>query len=150
MVAPISSALPGLSAAERRFDTQTVNLQNRGPASALPTAGTPIAEAAAQPPLAPPPSAVTPDGIEGSAATERESGFDSTYASLRSSTPSYLAVYDAPGELPDERGSMASESPDASQERADKTREEANAANQQTLDATNAVVQKRFNIGASY
>jgi hypothetical protein len=146
MVAPISSALPGLSAAERHYDTRTVNLRNRDSASALPTAGTPISEAAAQPPLAPPPSAVTPDGIEGSAATERESGFDSTYASLRSSTPAYLAVYDAPDELSAEQ----SPSPDASQARADKTREEANAANQQTLDATNAVVHKRFNIGASY
>ena len=75
-----------------------------------------------------------------------KSGFDSTYASLRSSTPAYLAVYDAPDELSAEQ----SPSPDASQARADKTREEANAANQQTLDATNAVVHKRFNIGASY
>ena len=151
MLNPISSALPGLSAAASHFDSSTPFAANNKSRDALPTAGAPISEAAYQPPQAEPTSALTRDGIEGSAAGEKTSGFDSTYASLRSSTPAYLAVYDAKETAHSQQATVTDGKPDPAKERAEKADEEKSAAAaQKTLEDTNALVAKRYDISQSF
>src|SRR5262245_51925329 len=150
MLDPISTALPGLSAAAKRNDAPASPLQNKESAGALPTAGAPIAESAYRAPEALPQSASTPDGVDGAEASGRNSGFDSTYASLRSSTPAYLVVYDARDTAPNEQGSIVDEAaPDASAERAEKSRQAETASTQQNGGDSNAQVTRRYDIGAS-
>jgi hypothetical protein len=145
----ISTALPGLSAATNRFDTPPNKLANKDSRGGLPTAGAPIAEAAYRSPQAGPSSAATPDGVERSAAADEPAGFDSKYASLRSSTPAYLAAYDRAGETSSK--AEAAEMPDPARERAEKAdSEKSAAAAQTTLNDTNAVVVRRYDVGQSF
>jgi hypothetical protein len=151
MLNPISSALPGLSAAADQFDSSTPFAANDKSRSALPTAGAPISEAAYQPPVAEPTTALTRDGVDGSAAGEKTSGFDSTYASLRSSTPAYLAVYDAKENVHPQQRAATNEIPDPAKERAEKADEEkSRTAAQKTLEDLNALVAKRYDISQSF
>jgi hypothetical protein len=140
---PISTALPGLSAAANRFETPPNKLANKDSRGGLPTAGAPIAEAAYRSPQAGPSSAASPDGVESSAPAEKNAGFDRSYARLRSTTPAYLAAYDSDG--------AAAKTPDPAKVRAEKAdSDKVAAAKQKTLDETNAVVVKRYDVGQSF
>ena len=151
MLNPISSALPGLSAAADQFDSSTPFTANNKSRGALPTAGAPISEAAYQPPQAEPTSALTRDGIDGSAAGDKTSGFDSTYASLRSSTPAYLAVYDPKESDHAKQEPVTDGTPNPAKERAEKADDEkSSTASQKTLEDLNALVAKRYDISQSF
>lgn len=150
MLNSISQAMPGPSSAPRRNDLPAPDAPRDSRTSgAPPTAGAPISAASYRPPAAEPATAVSRDGAEASRRPQ-ESGFDRTYASMRGSTPAYLAALDPPAAPPPEddppetRDDTSRASTEKAEERKRSTEDTARLA------AIDAQVRKRYDISASF
>jgi flagellar basal-body rod protein FlgC len=132
MIDAVSSALAGISAATRRFEAAANNIANQDSRGALPTNIMPGAQQPYQPVRVEQVS--TPSG--------------GPAASLRSTTPAYLAVYDPQSSDADGNGFVAQPNVDTVEETTQEI--EANAqlqANLQILQATDAMVRRLYDLG---
>jgi flagellar basal-body rod protein FlgC len=131
MLYAVSSALSGLSVASLRLVAVYNDIANKDSRGALPSAGAPIAQ---QP--------HKPVEVE-SAAT----GFGGAYATLRSITPAYLAVYDGDASYADGDGFVAAPNVDPATEMVDAVGAAASfTASVKTLQAVDDMVRRLYDL----
>jgi hypothetical protein len=122
--------LSSLSAAANRLEIPGNNVAAQATSGVLPTTGAPIGQEAYDP---------------GRADQSSVGGTSSIPAPLRSTTPAYLAVYDAKKTDADDKGATAKPDDTAEvKERADQAEASRNTA--KTLAEADALVKKRYDI----
>ncbi len=125
-------SLTGMSAATDRLEAIASNVANISSGGGLPKAGAPIGQEAYQP-------------IRVEQSSQGDLG--GTYATMRSTTPAYLAVYDPQASYADESGMVAMPNVDPVQERTGLVEAEARfTVNAKTLQAQNDLVKKLYDL----
>jgi flagellar basal-body rod protein FlgC len=126
------ASLTGMSAATDRLSAIASNVANINSGGGLPKTGAPIGQ-----------EAYKPIRVEQSS----QGGLGGTYATMRSTTPAYLAVYDPGASYADENGMVAMPNVDPVQEMTGLV--EATASfklNAKTLESQNELVKKLYDL----